>query len=113
MKTISLRQFRDAIPDQSEPVIVQRRDKATREQVTLGTWTPAIPYADTWARDMANATAARPAGVIYTIVPGTTTATAPGPTIVAVPYVADPRTGDRNDLAGKWGPMATAETSEE
>ena len=48
MKTISLRQFRDAIPDQSEPVIVQRRDKATREQVTLGTWTPAIPYADTW-----------------------------------------------------------------
>ena len=49
MKTISLRQFRDAIPDQSEPVIVQRRDKATGEQVTLGTWTPAIPYADTWA----------------------------------------------------------------
>ena len=74
MKTISLRQFRDAIPDQSEPVIVQRRDKATGEQVTLGTWTPAIPYADTWARDMTNAASgAHPAGVIYTIVPGTTT----------------------------------------
>lgn len=55
MKTISLRQFRDAIPDQSEPVIVQRRDKATGEQVTLGTWTPAIPYADTWTTSTSGA----------------------------------------------------------
>lgn len=39
MRTISLRAFRDSIADQTEPVIVQRRDKAGNYQV-IGEWRP-------------------------------------------------------------------------
>ena len=39
MRTISMRKFRDNIADQTEPVIVQRRDKAGYFR-PLGVWHP-------------------------------------------------------------------------
>lgn len=45
MRTISLRQFRDSIPELNEPVIVQRRDKNGDFQ-KLGHWIPAIVTGD-------------------------------------------------------------------
>ena len=78
MKQISARAFREVFRTLEEPVTVSTRGEGGYVKI-IGTWTPAIPYADTWARDLTNATAARPAGVIYTIVPGTKTVTVPEP----------------------------------
>ena len=48
MKTISARQFRLNFQELTEPVQVQRR-RGSGEYEIVGTWSPAIPYKDTWA----------------------------------------------------------------
>jgi hypothetical protein len=48
MKQISARAFRVAFPRLTEPVTVSTRGEAGEIRI-LGTWTPAIPYRDTWA----------------------------------------------------------------
>ena len=48
MKQISARAFRVLFPKLGEAVTVSTRGEGGEVRI-LGTWTPAIPYADTWA----------------------------------------------------------------
>ena len=48
MKQISARAFREVFRTLDEPVTVSTRGEGGYVKI-IGTWTPAIPYADTWA----------------------------------------------------------------
>ena len=79
MKQISARTFRVAFPTLTESVTVSTRGEGGEIRL-LGTWTPAIPYADTWGGPVSG--------------PGV-----PPSEYVVVPFTPAPNSQDARDLA--------------